>query len=138
MGKCKANELDSSDSGGLMDPSTRRPAPRLMPGAGSAPLPTKAGEAPAIAPEKSTGEKAASSRWKLSYAEVSKTSGALKPTAKGTGTAALPAASKQASPRRTSGGPSGRVSGPLSGTPKDTILTSDQVKNRVPPRGTTQ
>jgi hypothetical protein len=45
-GKRKANELDSSDLGGPMEPATRRPAPGPMPGAGSGPLPTQAKETP--------------------------------------------------------------------------------------------
>jgi hypothetical protein len=96
VGKRKANELDSSDSGGSLEPTTRRPAPGPKPGVGSAPLPTQAKGAPALAPEKYTGEQPASS-----YAEVSKPSGTFKPTAKGTRTAAVPAASKDAAPRRS-------------------------------------
>jgi hypothetical protein len=46
VGKCKANELHSSDSVGSMEPATRRQAPGPMPGAGSAPLPTQAKRAP--------------------------------------------------------------------------------------------
>jgi hypothetical protein len=106
-----------------------------MPGAGSAPLPTYARGSPALAPEKSTGEQPASSGRQLSYAEVSKPSGTIKPTAKGTGTAAVPTAYKDAAPRRTSAGSSGRVSGPLSGTPKGTTSTTAQVENRAPPPG---
>jgi hypothetical protein len=41
-GRRKANELDSSDSGGSMEPATRRPAPGPLSGAGSAPLPAQA------------------------------------------------------------------------------------------------
>jgi hypothetical protein len=134
VGKRKANELDSSDSGDSMEPATRRPAPGPMPGAGSASLPTQAKGAPALAPEKSTGEQPASSGRQLSYAEVSKPSGTLKPTAKGTGTAAVPAASSEAAPRRTSAGSSGSVSGLLGGTPKGSTFTTAQVQNRLPPR----
>jgi hypothetical protein len=115
-----------------MEPATRRPAPGPMPGAGSAPLPTQAKGAPALEPEKSTGEHPASSGRQLSYVEVSKPSGMIKPTAKGTGTAAVPAASSEAAPRRTSAGSSGSMSGPLSGTPKGTTLTIAQVANRPP------
>jgi hypothetical protein len=132
VGKGKANELDSSDSGGSMEPAIRRPAPGTMPGAESAGLPTQAKGAPALAPEKSTGEQPASSGRQLSNAEVSKSSGTLKPTAKGTGTAAVPAASSEAAPRRTSAGASGSVFGPLSGTPKVTTFTAAQVETRVP------
>jgi imidazolonepropionase-like amidohydrolase len=122
-----------------MEPATRRPAPGPMPGAGSAPLPTQARGAPALAPEKSTDEQAVSSGQQLSYTEVSSTSGTLKPTAKGTGTAAEPAASKDAAPRRTSAGSSGSVSGPLSSTPKGTTFTAAQVEARAPPpRGATR
>jgi hypothetical protein len=116
-----------------MEPATRRPAPRPMPGAGSAPLPTQAKGPPTQVPAKSTGEKAASSGRQLRYAEVSKPNGTLKPTAKGTGTAVVPAASSEAVPRRMSAGASGSVSGPLSGTPKGTTLTTAQVENRAPP-----
>jgi hypothetical protein len=51
----KANELDSSDSGGSMEPATRRPAP--------GPLPAQAKESsaqgPVVLPTASTGEQAA-------------------------------------------------------------------------------
>jgi hypothetical protein len=134
VSKRKANELDSSDSGGSLEPATWPPAPRPMPAAGSAPpLPTQVKGAPALAPEKSTGEQPASRGRQLSYAEVRKPSGTPKPTAKGTGTAAVPAASSEAAPRRTSAGSSGSVSGPLSGTPKGTTFTTAQVENRDPP-----
>jgi hypothetical protein len=133
VGKRKANELDSSDSGGSMEPATRRPASGPKPGVGSAPLPTQAKGAPALAPENSTGEQPVSSGRQLSYAEASKPSGTLKPTAKGTGNAAVPAASKDAAPRRTSAGPSGSVPGPLSGKHEDITFTAAQVGGRVPP-----
>jgi hypothetical protein len=96
VGKRKANELDSSDSGGSLEPATRRPASGPKPGVGSAPLPTQVKGAPALATEKSTGVQPASSGRQLSYAEATKPSGTLKPTAKGTGTAAVPAATKHA------------------------------------------
>jgi hypothetical protein len=69
----------------------------------------------------------------LSYAEATKPSGTLKPIAKRTGTAAVPAASKDAASRRTPAGPSGRVPGPLSGKPEGTTFTAAQVEGRVPP-----
>jgi hypothetical protein len=78
---------------------------------------------------------AASGR-QLGYAEVSKPSGTIKPTAKGTGTAAVPAASSEAAPRRTSAGASGSVSGPLRGMHKGTTLTTAQVENRATQRAT--
>jgi hypothetical protein len=133
VGKRKANVLESSDSGGSLEPATRRPASGLKSGVGSAPLPTQAKGAPAIAPEKSTGEKPATSGRQLSYSQVSKPSGTLKPTAKETSTAAVPAAPKAASPRRTSAGPSSSVSGPLSGKPEGTILPSPKWKAARPP-----
>jgi hypothetical protein len=114
-----------------MEPATRRPASGLKPGVGSAPLPTQAKGATAVEPEKFTGEQPATSGRQLSYAEVSKPSGTLKPTAKGTGTAAVPAASKDAAPRRTSAGASSRGSGPLSGTPQGTNFTAAQVQIRA-------
>jgi hypothetical protein len=83
--------------------------------------------------KKSTGEQPVTSGRQLSYAEANKPSGTLKPIAKGTGTAAVPAAPKAASPRRTSAGPSGSVPGPLSGKPEDTTVTAAQVEGRVPP-----
>jgi hypothetical protein len=43
-GKRKANELDSSNSGGSMEPAARRPAPGPQSGAGSAPLSAQAKE----------------------------------------------------------------------------------------------
>jgi hypothetical protein len=46
VGKSKVNELDSSDSGGSMEPATRRPAAGPMPGDEYAPLPTQARGAP--------------------------------------------------------------------------------------------
>jgi hypothetical protein len=49
-GKRKANELDSSDSGGSMEPATRRLAPGPLSGAGSAPLPAQAKESSAQGP----------------------------------------------------------------------------------------
>jgi hypothetical protein len=42
MGKCKASELDMSNSGSLMGPAARRPAPWPLSGAGSARLPFQA------------------------------------------------------------------------------------------------
>jgi hypothetical protein len=133
VGKRKANELDSSDSGGSMEPAKRHQARGTTPGVGSAPLPTQAKGASALATEKSTGEQPATSGRQHSYAEETKPSGTLKPTAKGTGTAAVPAASKDAAPRRTSAGPSGSASGPLSGTPEGTTFTTAQVEGRAPP-----
>jgi hypothetical protein len=139
-GQAQSNEVDFSDSGGSLELATRRPARGLKPGAGSAPLPTKAKGAAALAPEKSTGKQSASSGRQLSYAEVSKPSGTLKPTAKETGTAAAPAASSEAAPRRMSAGTSGSVSGPLCGSPEFTSFTAAQVEARPrppPPRGAT-
>jgi hypothetical protein len=73
-GKRKANELDSSDLGGSMEPATRRPAPRPLSGAGSVPLPVQAkgssAQGPVVLPAVSTGEQAAFSGRQLSYAEV--------------------------------------------------------------------
>jgi hypothetical protein len=66
-------------------------------------------------------------------AEPNKLSGELKPTAKGTVTASVPAASTEAAPRRTSPGTSGYVSGPLSVTPNGATLTSAQVEIRALP-----
>jgi hypothetical protein len=120
----KANELDSSELGGALELAKRGPASGPKPRVGSAHLPTQAKGALAIAPEKSTGEQTATSGRQLTYAEVSKPSGTLKPTVKGTGTAAVPAASKDAAPRRTSAGPSGSESGPLSVKPEGTTFTA--------------
>jgi hypothetical protein len=136
--KRKANELDSSDSGGPFEAATRPPASGPKPGVGYAPLPTQATGAPAQAPEKTTGEQPVTSGVQLSYAEADKPSGTLKTTAKGTGTAAVPAASKDAASRRTSAGPTGSVPGPLSGKPVGTTVTGAQVEGRVPPRRATQ
>jgi hypothetical protein len=73
-GKRKANEVDSSDSGGSMEPATRRPAPGPRSGAGPAPLPAQAkgryAQGPVVLPTASTGEQAAFSGRHLSYAEV--------------------------------------------------------------------
>jgi hypothetical protein len=133
VGKRKANELDSSQSDGSLEPATRRPASGPMPGAGSAPLPTQAKGAPALTPEKSTGEQTEFSGRQLSYAEVSKPSGTLKLTAKGTGTDAVPDASKDAEHRRKSAGSSGSVPGPLSGKPEGTTVTAAKVEKGAPP-----
>jgi hypothetical protein len=65
-GKRKANELDSSNSGGSMEPAARRPAPGPQSGAGSAPLSARAKGTFA-----STGEQAVNNGRQLSYAEVS-------------------------------------------------------------------
>jgi hypothetical protein len=74
-GKRKANELNSSASGGSKEPATRRPAPGPVPGEGSAPLPAQAKGAPTqdrADKPKSTGEEAASSGRQFSYAEGGK------------------------------------------------------------------
>jgi hypothetical protein len=60
-GKRKANELDSSNSGGSMEPATRRPAPGPQSGAGSAPL-----SAQAKGTFASTGEQAVNNGRQLS------------------------------------------------------------------------
>jgi hypothetical protein len=64
-GKPKANQLNSSDSGGPMDPATRCPAPGPMAGAASAPLTARAkgtlAQGPVGKSTASTGEQAASS-----------------------------------------------------------------------------
>jgi hypothetical protein len=133
VGKRKANELDSSDSGGSLEPATRRPATLPKPGVSSAPLPTQAKGTPPQAPEKCMGEQPETSGRQLSYAEATKPSGTLKPTAKETGTAAVAAASKDAAHRHKSAGPSGSVLGPLSGKPEGTNFTAAQVEGRVPP-----
>jgi hypothetical protein len=116
-----------------MEPATRRPAPRPMLGGMSALLPTQVKGTRANVAEKSTGGQGASSDQQLSYAEVSKPSGTMKPTAKGTVTAAVPAACMDAAPRRTSPGACGNVFGPLSVTPKGTTLTTAHVENCAPP-----
>jgi hypothetical protein len=133
MGKRKAKELDSSDSGGSLEPATRRPAPGPKPGVGSAPR-----SPPNWRRKKSTGAQPDTSRRQVSYAEVSKPSGTLKPTSKETGTAAVPAASKDAAPRRRSVGPSGSVPGPLSGKPEGTTFTAAQEEDHALPLGATQ
>jgi hypothetical protein len=65
--KRKANELDSSNPGGSLEPATRRPAPGL-----SAPLHAETdGPKIALGPGATpTGEQAAKSRRQLGYAEV--------------------------------------------------------------------
>jgi hypothetical protein len=133
VGKHKDNDLDSSDSGGSLEPATRRPASGPKPGVGSAPLPTQAKGTPAQAPEKCTGGQPVTSGRQLSYAEANKPSGTLKSIAKGTGTAAVPAASKDAAHRRTSAGHSDSGPGPLSSKPEGTNFTAAQVEGRVPP-----
>jgi hypothetical protein len=62
-----------------------------------------------------------------------KLSGTLKPTAKGTSSAPVPAASKEAASRRTSPGAPGDVSGPLSVRPIGTTPTTAQVDKVVSP-----
>jgi hypothetical protein len=73
-GRRKANELDSSESGGPIEPATRLPAPGPLSGVGSAPLPAQAkgstAQGPVMKPTASTAEQAASSGRQLSYAEV--------------------------------------------------------------------
>jgi hypothetical protein len=199
--KRKANEFDSSDSGGSMEPATRCPAPGPLSGAGSAPLPAQAKgssvQGPVVKSTAYTGEQAASGGRKLSYAEAEaayagvdssaplpakkgstregkggrdekasrgtsalskfprgekdvtvgttagghlgdhpaapkKPSGKLKPTAKGTSTAPVPAASMKAAQRRTYPGASGDVSGPLSVAPIGTTSSTAQVDKVVP------
>jgi hypothetical protein len=61
-----------------------------------------------------------------------KLSGTLKPTAKGTSYAPVPAASKEAASRRTSPGAPGDVSGPLSVAPIGTTSKTAQVDKVVP------
>jgi hypothetical protein len=63
-GKCKVTDLDSSNSGGSMEPAARRSAPGPLSGARSAPLPAP------VKGKTSTGEQAAKSGRQLSYAEV--------------------------------------------------------------------
>jgi hypothetical protein len=63
-GKRKATDLDSSDSGGSMEPAARRSAPGPLSGARSAHLPAP------VKGKTSTGEQAAKSGQQLSYAEV--------------------------------------------------------------------
>jgi hypothetical protein len=57
-----------------MEPATRRAAPEPLPNVGSATLPAQAkgssAQYPVVKPTSSTGEKAASSGWKICYAEV--------------------------------------------------------------------
>jgi hypothetical protein len=73
-GKRKANELDSSNSGGSMEPAARRPAPGPQSGAGSAPLSAQAkgtsAQGPVVQSFASTGEQAANNGRQLSYAEM--------------------------------------------------------------------
>jgi hypothetical protein len=66
-------------------------------------------------------------------AAPTKPSGTLKPTAKGTSSAPVPAASKKAASRRTSPGAPGDVSGPLNVAPIGTTSTTAQVDKVVPP-----
>jgi hypothetical protein len=61
-----------------------------------------------------------------------KPSGTLKPTAKGTSSAQVPAASKEAAPRRTSPRAPGDVSGPLNVALIGTTFTTAQVDRVVP------
>jgi hypothetical protein len=64
--KRKANELDSSNSSGSMEPAERRPAPWPQAGAGSAPL-----SAQAKGTFASKGKQAMNNGRQLNYAEVS-------------------------------------------------------------------
>jgi hypothetical protein len=74
VGKRKANKLDKSGSGGSMEPATSRPAPGLLSGAGSAPLPAQAkgssAQGTVVKPTASMGEQAAFSGRQISYADV--------------------------------------------------------------------
>jgi hypothetical protein len=63
--KRKANELDTSNSGGSMEPAARRPAPGPQSGAGSAPLSAQAKGTFAC-----TGEQAVNNGRQISYAEM--------------------------------------------------------------------
>jgi hypothetical protein len=65
-GKRKANELVSSNSGVLMEPAARHPAPAPQSGAGSAPL-----SAQAKGTFASTGDQVVNNGRQLSYADVS-------------------------------------------------------------------